>query len=499
MDPWELLLIDARVATMCSGRPGAPAYGAISDGALAIRDGVIAWVGSRSRLPANGAAEIRSLEGRWLTPALVDCHTHLIFAGDRGAEFERRIGGASYEAIAASGGGIMATVRATRAASAEELHRGALDRLRAMAAAGAATVEIKSGYGLDLETEIRMLEAARRLGRTSGLTVRTTLLAAHAVPPEFQGRPDRYLDFVAGELMPRVAAAGLADAVDAYCERIAFHAPQIAGLFRRAQALRLPVKLHADQLGDGGGAALAARFGALSADHLEYTSAAGAAALAEAGTVAVLLPGACLTLDESRRPPVGELRRRGAKVAIATDCNPGTSPLTSLPEAMALGSRLFGLTPEECLAAVTRHAACALGLGGDRGTLEVGKRADIAIWDIAHPRDLSYWLGCSPLAGLLVAGRDHPWVRKTGNTAGKTTGDRGTQPGEARESACRQRAASSPRPFSARTSQASSSAGRTMAESSSPASIIASQPRTASPRWSSPSRSPRRWSARPSR
>ena len=225
MDPWELLLIDARVATMCSGRPGAPAYGAISDGALAIRDGVIAWVGSRSRLPANGAAEIRSLEGRWLTPALVDCHTHLIFAGDRGAEFERRIGGASYEAIAASGGGIMATVRATRAASAEELHRGALDRLRAMAAAGAATVEIKSGYGLDLETEIRMLEAARRLGRTSGLTVRTTLLAAHAVPPEFQGRPDRYLDFVAGELMPRVAAAGLADAVDAYCERIAFHAP----------------------------------------------------------------------------------------------------------------------------------------------------------------------------------------------------------------------------------------------------------------------------------
>ena len=404
MDRWELLLTDARIATMRAGAPDP--YGATCGGALAIRDGKIAWVGPGTDLPSGRAEEVRSLEGRWITPALIDCHTHLVFGGDRGSEFEARLGGANYEELAAAGGGIMATVRATRAASAEELFRSALGRLEAMAGAGAATVEIKSGYGLDLDTEIRMLEVARRLGRASGLTVTTTLLAAHAVPPEFRGGPDDYLAFVGDELLPRAAAEGLVDAVDGFCESVAFSAEQLAGLFERARALGLPVKLHADQRTDGGGAALAARFGALSADHLEYTPEAGIEALANAGTVAVLLPGAFLTLGERRHPPVGALRRHGVPIALATDCNPGTSPLASLPEAMALASRLFGLTPEECLAGVTRHAARALGLQHDRGTLEAGKRADIAVWDIGHPRDLTYWLGRRALAGLLVRGRD---------------------------------------------------------------------------------------------
>lgn len=404
MDHWDLLLTDARIATMRGGAPDP--YGAIDGGALAIRGGRIAWVGPGANLPSRRAEEVRSLEGRWITPALIDCHTHLVFGGDRGSEFEARLGGASYEELAVAGGGIMATVRATRAASAEELFRSALGRLEAMAGEGTATVEIKSGYGLDLDTEIRMLEVARRLSRASGLTVRTTLLAAHAVPPEFRGRPDDYLAFVGDELLPRVAEDGLADAVDGFCESVAFSAAQLAGLFKRARALGLPVKLHADQRTDGGGAALAARHGALSADHLEYTPESGIEALAGAGTVAVLLPGAFLTLAESRRPPVGALRRHGVPIALATDCNPGTSPLASLPEAMALASRLFGLTPEECLAGVTRHAARALGLQRDRGTLEAGKRADVAVWDIVHPRDLTYWLGRRAFAGLLVAGRD---------------------------------------------------------------------------------------------
>ncbi|MDE2659208.1 MAG: imidazolonepropionase [Acidobacteriota bacterium] len=403
MGRWDLLLTDAHIATMRAGAPDP--YGAVEDGALAVRDGRIAWVGPRSDLPAQATTEVRSLEGRWITPALIDCHTHLVFGGDRGSEFEARLGGATYEELAAAGGGIMATVRATRAASAEELFRSARGRLEAMARAGAATVEIKSGYGLDRDTEIRTLEVARRLGRASGLTVRATLLAAHAVPPEFGGRPVEYLGFVADALLPEVARRGLADAVDAYCEEVAFSAVQIAPLFERACALGLPVKLHADQRTDGGGAALAARFGALSADHLEYTPESGIEALADAGTVAVLLPGAFLTLGETRRPRVGALRRHGVPIAVATDCNPGTSPLGSLPEAMGLAARLFGLTPEECLAGVTRHAARALGLEHDRGTLEPGKRADIAVWDVGHPRDLTYWLGSRPLAGLLVAGR----------------------------------------------------------------------------------------------
>ena len=409
MSPWDLLLTDARIATMRAD--ASTPYGAIDGGALAIRDGEIAWVGGRSDLPSYEARETRSLEGRWITPALIDCHTHAVFGGDRGAEFEARLEGVTYEELAAAGGGIMATVRATRAASAGELLRGALDRLEAMAGEGTATVEIKSGYGLDLETEIRMLEAARRLGDVSGLSVRTSLLAAHAVPPEFEGRPDDYLAFVAADLLPEATRRGLVDAVDAFCERIAFSPAQLVALLERARELGLPIKLHADQLTDAGGAELAARFAALSADHLEYTPEAGIEALARAGTVAVLLPGAWLTLDESRRPPVAELRRHSVPMAIATDCNPGTSSLCSLPEAMALASRLFGLTPDECLAGVTRHAAAALGLQGDRGTLEVGKRADVAVWDISHPRDLSYWLGRRQLAGLFVAGQDHGAVK----------------------------------------------------------------------------------------
>lgn len=402
---WDLLLTDARIATM---REDGPHYGAIEDGALAITDGRIAWIGPASALPPGEAARTRLLEGRWITPALIDCHTHIVFGGDRGGEFEARLLGTSYESIADAGGGIMSTVRATRAASEDELYRGAMERLQALAADGAATVEVKSGYGLDVDTEVRMLEVARRLRRNSGLTVEATLLAAHTVPVEFQGRADDYIDYVVAEVMPVVAERNLASAVDAFCEGIAFNADQVARVFERAVDLGLPVKLHADQLSDGGGAALAARFGALSADHLEYVSVSGVRALAEAGCVAVMLPGACLTLDDTRRPPVDELRRRGVPIAVGTDCNPGTSSVCSVPATMAIASRLFGLTPEECLAGVTRNAALALGLLEDRGTLEPGKRADIAVWDISHPRDLSYWLGRRQLADLLVAGVKPP-------------------------------------------------------------------------------------------
>ena len=403
MNNWDLLLTDARIATMSRGLPD---FGTIERGAIAIRDGLLDWVGPGSELPPGRADVTRSLGDRWVTPALIDCHTHVVFGGDRGAEYEQRLQGVSYEQIAMAGGGILATVRATRAASADELFESAMPRLKMLAAHGAATVEIKSGYGLDVDTEIRMLEVARRLGRDSGLTVRTTLLAAHAVAPEFSDDPDAYVELICEKLLPAVAERQLADAVDAYCESIAFDSKQIERVFERARSLGLPVKLHADQLSDGGGAALAAAFSALSADHLEYTSSAGVEAMAEAGTVAVLLPGAFLTLNETQRPPVAGLRENSVPMAVATDCNPGTSPLTSLCEAMALASRVFGLTPEECLAGTTREAARALDLEADRGTLETGKRADLAVWDISHPRDLSYWLGSSPLSGLLVAGRD---------------------------------------------------------------------------------------------
>lgn len=400
MADWDLLLTDARIATLDAE---APEYGEITDGALAISNGVIDWIGPRADLPSSNATTTRSVSGRWLTPALIDCHTHLVFGGDRSEEFEQRLQGASYEDIAKAGGGILSTVRATREASADELFDAALPRVRALLAEGVATVEIKSGYGLDVENELKMLEVAKRLDHSSGINVRTTLLAAHTVPPEFKGKADDYIDLICSELLPLVAERGLADAVDAYCESIAFSAPQIAKLFRRAGELDLRVKLHADQLSDGGGAELAAFFNALSADHLEYTSATGVEAMASAGAVAVLLPGAFLTLGETQRPPIAALRTSAVPVAVASDCNPGTAPTCSLRNAMMLASRLFGLTPLECLAGTTREAAGALGLSQDRGTLEVGKRADIAIWDIGHPREITYWMGTPQLSELLLA------------------------------------------------------------------------------------------------
>ncbi|MEJ2129658.1 MAG: imidazolonepropionase [Woeseiaceae bacterium] len=401
MNHWNLVLTDVCIATMQSADDG---YGIIEDGVIGIAEGAIAWVGSASRAPDFQASDSRSLHGKWVTPALVDCHTHLIFGGDRAAEFEQRLQGASYEDIARAGGGILSTVNATRDASPEELFDAALDRLDAIIASGAATVEVKSGYGLDIENELKMLEVARQLDTASDATVRVTLLAAHAVPPEYRDDPNAFIDLICDELIPAVAERGLADAVDAYCESIAFDADQVRRVFAAARKHALPVKLHADQLSDCGGAELAASFLALSADHLEYTPANGIAAMAKAGTIAVLLPGAYLTLNETRRPPIEAMRSEGVAIALATDCNPGTSPLTSVREAMALGCRLFALTPEECLAGVTREAARALGLN-DRGTIEIGKRADLAVWDISHPRDLSYWLGRQPLSGLFISGR----------------------------------------------------------------------------------------------
>jgi len=401
MAGWDLLLTDARIATLAGDSPD---YGEISDGAIAIADGSIAWLGPKGEQPAGKPRKTRSLGGQWVTPALIDCHTHLVFAGERSQEFEQRLEGASYEEIAKAGGGILSTVRATRAASAEELFDAALPRVQALAAEGVATIEIKSGYGLDVTNELKMLEVARRLGESTGVTIRTTLLAAHTVPPEFEGNADGYIDLIGNELLPEVSKRGLADAVDAYCESIAFSAPQIAKLFRQAIDFDLPVKLHADQLSDGGGAELAAYFNALSADHLEYTSATGVEAMAKVGAVAVLLPGAFLTLGETQRPPIDALRTNDVPIAVASDCNPGTSPICSLRSAMMLASRLFGLTPLECLAGTTREAARALGLSHDRGTLEVGKRADIAIWNISHPRELAYWIGTPQLADLIIGG-----------------------------------------------------------------------------------------------
>jgi imidazolonepropionase len=403
MADWDLLLTDARVATM---RDGDVAYGAIEDGAVAFSEGTIAWVGPQSELPNNSAGETRSLSRQWITPALIDCHTHLVFGGDRATEFERRLLGASYEDIALSGGGIMSTVRATRAESHDQLFESALQRARALVFDGVATIEIKSGYGLDIDNEIKMLEVARRIGDETELTIKTTLLAAHTIPTEFDNNAEGYIDFICEQLLPVVAERGLADAVDAYCESIAFTLEQVARVFTRAQELGLPLKLHADQLSEFGGAELAAKFDALSADHLEYTSASGIRAMSQAGTIAVLLPGAFVTLNQEQVPPVDEMRAHNISIAVATDCNPGTSPLTSVRESMALASRVFGLTPEETLAGTTRVAARALGLGEDRGTLEIGKRADIAVWNVEHPRDLSYWLGTRPLSSLFIAGRD---------------------------------------------------------------------------------------------
>jgi imidazolonepropionase len=404
MANWDSLWIDADLATMVEG--SAP-YGAIRDGAIAVQADRIAWVGRRQDLPDRPercARQVNSLDGAWLTPGLIDCHTHLVFAGSRVAEFDARRRGASYEDIARAGGGILSTVASTRAATADQLLAGAASRLAEMHAGGVTTLEVKSGYGLDLDTERRLLQTARRLAGQSGLGICTTYLGAHAVPNEFAGRADDYLAFVCDTALPTLAAEGLIDAVDAFCEPIAFSTLQVENLFLRARALGLAVKLHADQLSDSGGAALAARHGALSADHLEYASADGVAALGAAGTVAVLLPGAFYALGETRRPPVDALRRAGVPMAIATDCNPGSSPALSLTQMMNMACQLFALAPEECLAGVTRHAARALGLAADRGTLEVGKRADFATWRVAEPAELSYWISGCRAVEVVVGG-----------------------------------------------------------------------------------------------
>ena len=396
---WDALWVNGRLATMVAETRAAP-YGAIEDGALAVDGGGIAWVGARADLPGAPeclAREVHDLDRRWLTPGLIDCHTHLVYGGDRAAEFEARLEGASYADIAKAGGGILSTVAATRAASEDALFQAARPRLAALIAEGVTTVEIKSGYGLDLDNELKQLRVARALGAGLPVTVKTTFLGAHALPPEFAGRAEAYIDAVVA-MLPEVEASGLADALDAFCERIAFSPEQTARVFEAARARGLPVKLHADQLSDLGGAALAARFGALSADHLEYASAAGVAAMAEAGTVAVVLPGAFYVLRETRPPPVDAFRQAGVPIALATDCNPGSAPVTSLLLMLNMGCTLFGLTPEEVLSGVTRHAAKALGLGASHGTLEAGKAADLAVWDIERPAELAYRLGFNPLA-----------------------------------------------------------------------------------------------------
>ena len=397
------VLTDARLATM---RPGGRAYGLIEDGAVAVDDGWIEWAGPRENLP-DGLRRWRGwpVEGRLVTPALVDCHTHLVFGGARAREFEQRLEGASYAEIARAGGGIRATVAATRAASHATLLEGALRRLDALIAEGVGTVEVKSGYGLDLDTERRMLLVARHLPEHRAVRERTTYLGAHALPDEYRGDPDGYVDFVVREVLPALADDGLIDAVDAFLETIAFDAAQVARVFTAAQALGLPVKLHADQLTNGHGGALAARFQALSADHVEYLDDDGVAAMAAAGSVAVMLPGAFYTLRETRAPPVAALRAAGVPMAVATDCNPGSSPLTSILLAMNMACTLFRLTPEEALAGTTRVAAQALGLGGELGTVESGKRADLAIWDVDHPAELAYRIGFNPLHRRVVAGR----------------------------------------------------------------------------------------------
>jgi imidazolonepropionase len=397
----DRLITDCRLATMVDG--GA-AYGAIVDGALLVRDGRILWAGARDDLPAHEAATTDRLDGRWVTPGLVDCHTHLVFGGDRSGEFEQRLGGATYEEIARAGGGIVSSVAATRAASEDALYASAVARLAGLKATGVTTVEIKSGYGLDQDSELKMLRVARRIGREAGVRVRTSYLGLHAVPPEWKADRGRYVDLAVDEILPAAHAEGLVDAVDAYCEPIAFSTEEVARLFDRAKALGLPVKLHADQLSDGGGAALAARYGALSADHIEHTGEAGVKAMAEAGVVAVLLPGAYLMLRETTPPPIELLRRHRVAMAVATDCNPGTSPVASMTAAINLACVQFRLTPEEALAGATRIAARALGLEDGIGTLETGKAADLAVWDIERPAELAYWLGKPLLARRMVAG-----------------------------------------------------------------------------------------------
>lgn len=394
-----MLLFNCTLARMVPGH--APEEG----GAIVIRNGRIAWAGSGADVPDTMRdEERRDLGGRLVTPGLIDCHTHLIFAGSRAKEFEMRLEGASYEEVARAGGGILSTVRATRSASEDELVATALPRLDRMIACGVTTLEVKSGYGLDIETELKILRAARRLGTERPVTVHTTFLGAHAVPPEFAGRREAYLSDCVIPALRQAHAEGLADAVDGFCEGIAFSPADIEKLFTVARSLGLPVKLHAEQLSNLNGAALAARHGALSADHLEYLDEEGVKAMAASGTIAVILPGAFYTLRETKLPPIQVLRRHGVAMAVATDSNPGTAPMTSLPLAMNMAATLFRLTPAETLAGVTCNAARALGIL-DAGTITPGARADLTIWDASHPAELSYRMGDIPLHARIFGGR----------------------------------------------------------------------------------------------
>jgi imidazolonepropionase len=404
MPDWDTVWINANLATMTSN--GAP-YGAIRDAAIATQRDRIVWTGPMAELPGKPdsiADEVVDLAGKWVTPGLVDCHTHLVFGGSRAGEFEQRLQGVSYEEISRAGGGIVSTMTATREATEDDLVTTGLPRLSNLIRGGVTTVEIKSGYGLETAAEMKQLTAARALGKKLPVGVQTTFLGAHALPPEFGGRQREYIDLVIEEMLPAVAASGSADAVDAFCESIGFTTAETEAVFEAAQKFNLPVKLHAEQLSDQGGAALAARFGALSADHLEFISEEGVRAMAAAGTVAVLLPGAYYTLRETQLPPVDLFRKHNVPIAIASDFNPGSSPIPSLLLMLNMSCTLFRMTPEEALAGATRHAANALGLEADRGTLAVGKRADLAIWNINQPAELAYWAGYNPLHTLVHDG-----------------------------------------------------------------------------------------------
>jgi imidazolonepropionase len=392
---------NARLATLSEARPG---IGAVEHGLIAARDGRIVYAGPEADAPALEANETIDCDGRWITPGLVDCHTHLVYGGNRAREFELRLAGASYEEIARAGGGIVSTVKATRAATEDELVAASLPRLDALIAEGVTTVEIKSGYGLDAATEIKQLRAARRLGELRPVSVTTTFLGAHALPPEANGDKTAYIDLVCHEMLPAVVREKLADAVDAFCENIAFSLDDVSRVFKAAREYGLPVKLHADQLTNGRGAELAAASGALSADHIEYADEDGIKAMAATGTVAVLLPGAYYFLREKQAPPVDACRRHGTKIALATDSNPGSSPLTSLLLTMNMGATLFRLTVDECLTGVTRESARALGRD-DIGTLDAGKWCDLAVWNVEHPAELVYRIGFNPLHARVWRGQ----------------------------------------------------------------------------------------------
>ena len=394
-----------KAATLVAGATG---YGLVEDAAIAVQGGRISWVGDASDLPQDYADwEKVELEGALVTPALVDCHTHLVFGGDRSREFALRLQGASYEEIAKAGGGIRSTVSATRQATDEDLLASALRRVDDLLADGVAVIEVKSGYGLTIEQEMRMLRVARAIEGRRPVRIRTSWLAAHALPPEFEGEADRYIDEIVIPGLEAAVAEGLVDAVDGFCEGIGFSPAQIRKVFDKARELGVRVKLHAEQLSDLKGSVMAAEYGALSADHLEWLAPEDAAILAEKGVVAVLLPGAFYALRETRLPPLDALRENGVAMALATDCNPGSSPLSSLRLAMNMGCTLFRMTPEEALAGATRHAAKALALEEDHGTIEAGKRADLAVWDVSHPDYLSYWIGGHLLRGRITAGLYH--------------------------------------------------------------------------------------------